>query len=447
MPEAPPVPMRAVISNMQFVGTSRTEYSPNEKIPPLAYSENSFVANFMVTGTPVGVPVNFEVNLAGVGDEWVSTGSGGSAVFNRLKEGEYTLRVRPRMGEAIGVETSLAFTVEPPWFRTYWAYSAYGLSIVCIVLVVAWVMSLLDRREKLRLAHLVDERTSEVNQTNSRLALQVDQTMRRAAELRESEERYRNLSQELEKRVKERTSELNNANEKLTASNRELEAFSYSVSHDLRAPLRNIRGFAELLEKRSAGRLDLEGTRFLQTVSAESTRLSELIDSLLSFSRLSRTKLQFVELDMDAIVQAVLAVFAAEGAGRNIEWKIGSLPAARGDPTLARLVVSNLVGNALKFSRTREKAVIEIGFLPDGSEGAGNAFFVKDNGVGFDQKYAAKLFGVFQRLHSAKQFEGTGIGLATVRRIVNRHGGRIWANGVVDEGAEFCFSLPLFRAP
>jgi hypothetical protein len=206
MPEAPPVSMRAVISNMQFVGTSRTEYSPNEKIPPLAYTENSFVANFMVTGTPVGVPVNFEVNLAGVGDEWVSTGSGGSAVFNRLKEGEYTLRVRPRMGEAIGVETSLAFTVEPPWFRTYWAYSAYGLSIVCIVLVVAWVMSLLDRREKLRLAHLVDERTSEVNQTNSRLALQVDQTMRRAAELRESEERYRNLIQELEKRVKERTS-------------------------------------------------------------------------------------------------------------------------------------------------------------------------------------------------------------------------------------------------
>jgi light-regulated signal transduction histidine kinase (bacteriophytochrome) len=309
----------------------------------------------------------------------------------------------------------------------------YVISAILLVLFAAWVSSYLERRDKQRLERIVEVRTNELRETNDRLRSQ-------ASELRMSEERYRKLSRDLELRVDERTSELHGTNERLVASNRELEAFSYSVSHDLRAPLRNIRGFADLLHRRNAGGLDKEAKRFLDIVASEASRLAELIDSLLGFSRLNRTDLSHAEVDMKSLIETVRDEYRSEVAGRTIDWQIGEFPTIRGDLTLLRQVVSNLVGNALKFTRDRERAEIEFGATRDDDAGE-VVFFVRDNGVGFDQKYAGKLFGVFERLHTDARYEGTGIGLANVKRIITRHGGRVWAEGTPGEGATFFFTI------
>ena len=231
----------------------------------------------------------------------------------------------------------------------------------------------------------------------------------------------------------------NEEKEKQEAANKELEAFSYSVSHDLRAPLRHIGGFVDLLIKNNSKQLDEKGIRYLKIISESSHEMGNLIDALLTFSRLSRTELLKIRINSKNMVTQVLKSFSEEMAGRDIEINISELPDTIGDETLIHQVWENLISNALKYSRNKEKATIAIGSVLMDNK---TVFYIRDNGAGFDMKYADKLFGVFQRMHKAAEFEGIGIGLANVNRIIVRHGGKCWAESEVGNGATFFFSLP-----
>jgi light-regulated signal transduction histidine kinase (bacteriophytochrome) len=226
----------------------------------------------------------------------------------------------------------------------------------------------------------------------------------------------------------------------LEASNKELESFAYSVSHDLRAPLRHVVGYAELLHKHSTTALDDKSQHYMREIQDSAMRMGVLIDDLLGFSRVGRGETRKVVVSLQQLVQESVSELTEEARGREIAWKIATLPACYGDRSMLKLVLQNLIANAIKFTRTRERAEIEIGC----TSGKPNevVVFVRDNGIGFDMRYADKLFGVFQRLHAAEDFEGTGIGLATVQRIIHRHGGEVRAEGAPDHGATFYVSLP-----
>jgi len=259
------------------------------------------------------------------------------------------------------------------------------------------------------------------------------------------------LNAELEQRVQDRTAQLE-------AANKELEAFSYSVSHDLRAPLRHVQGYVDMLGREAEGKLSDNGRRYMKTIADASHEMGELIDDLLAFSRMGRAEMCETSVNLDKLVQDTLRDLEATTRERHIVWKIQPLPTVQADPAMLKLALTNLLSNAVKFTRPRDPAVIEVGIVDEEVRGQksevgeeqetsdiSNAsqitFFIRDNGVGFDPQYAHKLFGVFQRLHRADEFEGTGIGLANVRRIIARHGGRTWADGAVDKGATFYFTL------
>lgn len=251
---------------------------------------------------------------------------------------------------------------------------------------------------------------------------------------KQAEQKIEKLNEELEHRVLERTSQLE-------VINKELEAFSYSVSHDLRSPLRHINGFAEILIKQYSDRLPEDARKYLNTIIGSAKKMGTLIDDLLSFSRTGRAELSKSTFKMNHVVEDALSQIKPLIKERNIDWDISELPDINGDYNLLRQVWVNLIDNAVKYTRTRESGTIKIRSEEDKSN---VIFYIQDNGVGFEMKYADKLFGVFQRLHSSSQFEGTGIGLANVQRIILRHGGRIWAESEPDKGATFYFSIPKY---
>ena len=275
--------------------------------------------------------------------------------------------------------------------------------------IIAWFVAVRRRIE------------SDLRHTRDHLQVEVEQRKRREDEIRK-------LNEELAKRARE-----------LETSNNELESFSYSVSHDLRAPLRHVVGYSELLQKQASSLLDEKSRRYMQTILESSKRMGNLIDDLLAFSRIGRAETKKTLVSLDQLVKDVAAEIGQDTTGRDIVWKINPLPVCYGDRSMMRLVIGNLLSNAVKFTRMRAQAEIEIGCVDGKNE---VEVFVRDNGAGFDMQYVNKLFGVFQRLHLPEEFEGTGIGLATVRRIIHRHGGEVRAEGGVDQGATLYFSLP-----
>jgi len=273
----------------------------------------------------------------------------------------------------------------------------------------------------LELEQRVAERTAQLSKSNKALREEV-------AERKLAEEEVRKLNLDLEQRAAE-----------LQSVNQNLEAFSYSVSHDLRAPIRHIGGYTAMLRESLAGQTTDEIEQYLEAILRLSKKMGQLIDDLLQFSRMSRVQMTSSQVDFNQLVSAVVSDLHSDIEGRHIIWQIGELPVVYCDGSLLRHALTNLVSNALKYSRLRDPATIEIGWWPEKDR---TIFFVKDNGVGFDPQFGDKLFGVFERLHSEREFEGTGIGLANVRNIIERHGGQTWAEGAVGKGATFYFSLP-----
>jgi len=243
----------------------------------------------------------------------------------------------------------------------------------------------------------------------------------------------------VERELLEARDDLEKRSAELAASNKELEAFAYSVSHDLRAPLRHMAGFSELLQKNSAQVLDDKSKRYVGVILESAKKMGALIDDLLAFSRIGRAETNKTTVNLGQLVEEALAEVRRDVGDRKIVWRVDKLPAGYGDRAMLRLALVNLISNALKFTRTRAPAEIEIGQMPAPADQV--IIYVRDNGVGFDMKYVGKLFGVFQRLHSTEAFEGTGIGLATVQRIAHRHGGTAWGEGSPDQGATFYLSI------
>jgi K+-sensing histidine kinase KdpD len=306
------------------------------------------------------------------------------------------------------------FFTEPYYsFEVSRAELPYFFLFMGSAVVIAWFVAVRRRIE------------TDLLRTRDQLQAEVEQRKRREMEIRE-------LNKDLAKRARE-----------LETSNNELESFAYSVSHDLRAPLRHVVGFSELLQKHASSALDEKSRRYTQTILESAKRMGNLIDDLLAFSRIGRAETKKSLVSLDQLVKEALAEIGQDTKGRDIVWKIDPLPVCYGDRSMLRLVIVNLLANAVKFTRMRARAEIEIGYVDGENE---IQAFVKDNGAGFDMQYVNKLFGVFQRLHLPEDFEGTGIGLATVRRIIHHHGGEVRAEGAVDHGATFTFTLPKAEA-
>jgi len=313
---------------------------------------------------------------------------------------------------------SLFFGFSHVWGADWWVWHGARLLAYSVVLVAAYTTVV-------ALYQQIAGHAKGLDTANAALRVEM-------AERKQAEEEVRRLNAELEQRVLDRTAQLE-------AANRELETFSYSVSHDLRSPLRAIDGFSRVLLEEYYNTLDEEGKRLLDVIRFNTQKMDQLITDLLVLSRVSRTGITFSRIDMTTLSRSIYHESASPDDQSKFDFSVAPLPDAYGDPTLMRQVWSNLLSNAIKFTMPKDARKIEIGGR---TENGMNIYYVKDTGVGFNPDYTHKLFDLFQRLHKTEEFEGTGVGLAIVQRIIHRHGGRTWAEGVVDKGATFYFSLP-----
>lgn len=340
---------------------------------------------------------------------------------------------------------TLAVSLLVALLMSAWLQAAVSKPILAISAVARQVMERRDFSLRVRkttedeIGYLVDAFNDMLAEVGRRAEALEDSNRtleREMAERHRAEDQLRELNAELERRVAARTAQLE-------AANQELEGFSYSVSHDLRAPVRAIIGFSRMLAEEHTEQLNQEAQRLLGIVQSEAHRMGALIDDLLAFSRLGRQAMQVTELDMTQLARVTFEGMIAQHHDGKVEFHLGSLPRGKGDRVLLGQVWANLLANALKFSSKTEQPRIEVSAISDDKE---HVYFVRDNGVGFDPRYQSKLFGVFQRLHESSDFPGTGVGLALVQRIVLRHGGRVWADGRPNEGATFYFTLPKEQA-
>lgn len=310
--------------------------------------------------------------------------------------------------------TTHAMEILNIWYPTYWL-SGIIKAITAIVSIATAILLIRLVPQALALAS-----PQQLRENNEALQREISERKQAAA-------RIESLNKELLRQA-----------EKLEAANKELEAFGYSVSHDLRAPLRHIDGYVDLLSQESS-KLDEAGQRYMKVISDSARQMGMLIDNLLTFSRMGRSAMQLTQVETSSLVAEVREELSHDAKDRDIKWKIVPLPTVFVDKALFKQIWINLLGNAIKYTSYRSQAEIAVGYREDEKD---YEFFVKDNGAGFDMQYADKLFGIFQRLHFKEEFEGTGIGLANVKRIVARHGGRVWAQGEVDKGATFYFTIP-----
>jgi len=296
-----------------------------------------------------------------------------------------------------------------------------------------------------RLEQLVEERSAQLRAANAELRAALDQLQAQHEDLQakdqglqQAAEEIRRFNVELERRVDDRTAELSARTAQLQAANKELEAFSYSVSHDLRGPLTRIANFSELLQEDYADRLDAKGLHYLQRIGVACQHMSQLINDLLNLARVARSEMHYQAVDLAALAQAIVDDLRGTQPDRRVEFVCASPLSATADPNLMRVLLANLLHNAWKFTSKHPAARIEMGQVEHGGK---PAYFVRDDGAGFDMEQASRLFGAFQRFHSAADFDGTGVGLATVQRIVHRHGGQVWAQSVVEQGTTVYFTL------
>jgi ligand-binding sensor domain-containing protein/signal transduction histidine kinase len=360
----------------------------------LSYRDGVFSFEFTSMDFTAPEKNQYAYMMEGFEKNWNYVGTQRTATYTNLDPGRYVFRVKASNNDGVWNEegASLEITIAPPFWETAWFR---GLGILVVAgMIVGWY--------KVRTG------------------------------------RMRARNRELERHITERTAQLETANNELEAANKELEAFAYSVSHDLRAPLRAIDGYTNILLEDYEPTLDEEGKRVCTTICNETQRMGQLIDDLLSFSHVSRADMQVAPINMEALASSVYYELTTPESRGRIEFQVGKLPEAVGDATLIREVWMNLLSNAIKFSSKRERAEIEVGYRQEGEK---VIYTVKDNGAGFDMRYADKLFTVFWRLHSEKEFEGTGVGLAIVQRLVHRHGGKVWADSQVDKGATFFFTI------
>jgi ligand-binding sensor domain-containing protein/signal transduction histidine kinase len=356
----------------------------------LNYDQDVFSLAFAALSYAAPEANQYRYKLEGFDDKWNEVDAKRRfATYTNIPPGDYIFLVQAANEDGVWNEegVSLNITITPPWWGTWWFRASVIAALLSLILI--------GYRWRLRSIH------------------------------------QRNL--ELELLVTERTAQLK-------AVNKELEAFAYSVSHDLRAPLRHIDGFIDILRHRAEASLDDKSRHYMDVIDDSARKMGMLIDDLLSFSRMGRSEMSKAQVDLNELIQEILREFGRETEGRNIQWKVSSLPTVTGDWAMLRVVLVNLIANALKFTRPRDVAQIEIGTQE--KDDAEVVIFVRDNGVGFDMNYADKLFGVFQRLHRQEDFEGTGIGLANAQRVINRHGGNIWVEAEIEQGATFYFSLP-----